>query len=138
MIIQILDNRLLYFNPGTILSTLKLTRYFEYLESHPGVIDGRVNRFVDYDCVRRVDMDADIVASVSSIRTVTTESHNPSKAAIYSSQPLGYGIARMHEAFFLSSHIQLRAMHSMDQALAWLGVADLKETILQLQAKSSD
>lgn len=44
----------------------------------------------------------------------------------------------MYAAFFISQTVQLRAMDNLDEALAWLGAADLKETILQLQSNAPD
>jgi len=137
MIIQILDHRLLYFNPGTTLDALKLSRFFEHLDHLPAMAAGRLNRLTDFSSLTRVEMDDAYLQSVSEIRGAVAEYQQPYKVALFSDQPFGLRTAQMYAAFFLSQTVQLRAMDNLDEALAWLGAADLKETILQLQSNAS-
>lgn len=132
MILQILDDRLFYFNPGQSLDFGKLNRAHNFVDHHPAITGGRIKRFSDFSGLVRIDMDPESIQAVSSIRSVTTATQHPSKAVIYSSKPLGLEVARLFETFFLSDKIQVRALDDLDEALAWICAADLKETILQL------
>jgi hypothetical protein len=132
MILQILENRILYFNPGRSLEFGKLNRFFTFMDHHSGVTGGGINRFSDFSAIERIDMDPESIQAISGIRSVTTATQHPSKAVIYSSHPLGLELARMFETFFHSARIQLRALDDLDGALAWIGAADLKGIIEQL------
>jgi hypothetical protein len=137
MILKILDDRLLYFNPGRGLDFMRLNRYFHFMDHHPGVTGGRINRFADFSGLARIDMDTATLQAIAEIRGVTTATHKPAKVVHYSSQPLGLDIAKLFETFFRSAKIQLRALDDLDSALKWLGATDLKGTILEL-AKELD
>jgi hypothetical protein len=132
MILKILDNRILYFNPGRSLEFGKLNQFYHFMDHHPGVTGGRIHRFSDYSAILRMDMDPESIQAISDIRSVTTATQRPSKAVIFSSQPLGFDIANMFATYFISGPVQLRAMRDLDEALAWLGAGDLKDTILEL------
>jgi len=132
MILQILDKRILYFNPGRSLDFGKLNRFYTFMDRHPGVLAGDIDRFSDYSSLSRLDIYPEGVRAISEVRSVTTGTQMPSKAVLYSSQPLGLEVARMFETFFHSDRIQLRAMDDLDAALAWLEATDLKGLIAQL------
>jgi hypothetical protein len=135
MILKILDDRLLYCNPGRSLDFMRLNRYFQFMDHHPGVTEGRVNRFADFSGLERIDIDSATIQAIAEIRGVTTATHKPAKVVHYSNRPLGFDIARMFEAFFRSGKIQLRAMDDLDKALKWIGATDLKATIVGLEGE---
>lgn len=132
MILIILDYRILYFNPGRSLEAPKLDQYFHFIDHHPGVTRGHINRFADFSGVERVDVDASSMQSIAAIRSVTAAKPRSSKAAFFSSRPLGFDTAKMFETFFQSKIIHLRAMDNLDKALVWLGATDLKKSIRDL------
>jgi hypothetical protein len=133
MILITLDNRILYFNPGRSLDALKLNEYFHSMDHRPGYAAGHINRFVDFSGLERIDVDASVAHSISAIRSLADASQRPSKAVLFSSQPLGLNIARMFETCFLSDPIQLRTMDNLDVALEWLEATDLRGSILGLR-----
>jgi hypothetical protein len=133
MLLITLEDRILYFNPGRRLDPFKLNKFFQAVDHHPGVAAGRLNRFADFSILERVDVDASIVRYFTKIRSAAAATQRPSKAVLFSNQPLGLELAWMLETHLLSDHIQCRAMHNFDEALEWLHAGDLKASILNLR-----
>jgi hypothetical protein len=57
MTIKVLDARILYFGPGSILDAFHLTQYFLFSNHQPGAAGGRINRLMDLSALERIELE---------------------------------------------------------------------------------
>jgi hypothetical protein len=78
------------------------------------------HRFSDYS---RVPSFTFTSVELRRIAELTAVYAGPSvKSAIFSSEPLGFGIGRMYQAFMAGSLIDVQVFREIDAAARWLGV----------------
>lgn len=136
MIIDILENRLLYCNPGASIDASKLNRYYGFIAAHPEVVRDSLNRFIDFSGLVRFDMNPGHFRTITEMRSVLAQSLRLSRAVLYSDQPVGFEAARFCAGFLVTQNIHTQAIADLENALAWLGAADLKVRILKLQRRA--
>ncbi len=134
MIIEILDERILYFNPGLVLNNHAILVLFAKIDAMPEIKAGQLDIFADHSQVQRVELSSEHYREWALNRQEAAIKHQPYKVAIYSSEKLGFGMARMFESLFTTQEmpVSLKAFGQLDQALDWLGTPNLKENIISL------
>jgi hypothetical protein len=124
MVLTILHDRLLYFNPGAVLNASRANEYQLFVRIHLFGKEDRINRLTDFSHLQKVDLGDTFRQSVEIIRHVLSESLGSAKAAIFSSRPLGLDMADFCET------AELQVMDTLQEALEYLEAADLLDDVL--------
>lgn len=139
MFVEILDQRLIYFNPGRVLSNHVLMSFFAKMDPMPEVRQGRFNILSDHSQIERVELTSEKYRDWALNRQQALHSHQPYKVAIFSSTKLGFGMGRMFESVFNDNKgpVSFMVFSDLDQTLHWLKAADLKQRIISLGKRAA-
>jgi hypothetical protein len=140
MFFEILDQRLIYFSHGRVLSKEGFIEYFAKLDAMSEKEQGKYNFFVDHSHIERVEISIDEYRNWAINRQKIYKDSPPCKVAVYSSQKLGFGMARMYQSLRPDGEaapVQLEVFDDLEKALAWLDVSSLKKRILSLNKRAA-
>lgn len=140
MLFEILDQRLIYFSHGRVLSKDGFIEYFAKLDAMPEVRQGKYNIFIDHSHLERVEISNEDFRKGALNRQQINKESLPYKVAVCSDQKLGFGMARMYQSFRPDGEeapVQLEVFSDLDQALAWLNAGGLKKRILSLSKRAA-
>ncbi len=137
--IEILDKRLIYFNPGRVLNQKALMSYVDIVQAMPEVQQGLYDVFSDHSQIEKVELTSRDYMEWATDCQKGAMGHQPYKAVLYSSTMLGFGMARMFESVFTIDEVpvQLKVFGDLEEALEWLRLPGLKQKILSLGKRAA-
>lgn len=139
MLFEILDQRLIYYNPGRVLNNDVIMTFLSKVDPMPEMVNGQFNILIDHSLIQRVELSNDSYRNWALTRQKVDKDQQPYKVAIYSSSQLGFGMARMFEAFHSSveTPVLFSVFSDLDEALDWLEAGRLKKRILSLSKRAA-
>ena len=119
MLFEILDQRFIYYNTGRVLNNDVIMEFLDKVDAMPEVVKGQLNILIDHSLIERVELTNDSYRDWAMSRRQYAKEQQPYKVAMYSVSQLGFGMARMFEAFHTSieTPVQFSVFNDLDKAL---------------------
>ncbi|MCB1089154.1 MAG: hypothetical protein KDM63_19110 [Verrucomicrobiae bacterium] len=114
------DHRLIAWWPEGVVSRERVIRYYEQLAACEW--GDHANRFCDFSKVTDFGFDVRGLGSLAAYRKRRLESHREIKLVIYSSNPLGFGMARVYQSLVEDLPLECFVETSLDRCAEHLGI----------------